>query len=183
MTGLAADAIAASTLSAISGARSDAPGPSCPFGQTIEPTSTISSRRSDGRLTWTGPGRPCLAIRIALPISPAKPEVDFAVHEAFVTGSAISACLSSWKPPRPNSPVAACPDSSTIGDSEASAAKRAPIAFTCPGPPVTMATPGSPVRAPPAVCHMHSRGFVPYVDELDLGLQRCVEERHDMVAG
>ena len=38
-------------------------------------------------------------------------------------------------------------------------------------------------QAPPAVRHMHSRGFVPYVDQLDLGLQRCVEERHDMVAG
>ncbi len=52
-----------------------------------------------------------------------------AVHDALVTGSAIAAWRNSWNPPRPSSQVAACPDSSTRGDSAASAVYSAPTAL------------------------------------------------------
>jgi hypothetical protein len=53
--------------------------------------STRSSRRSDGKLTCTGPGRPDVAMPIALPISSPRVAAELAVQDALVTGAAISA--------------------------------------------------------------------------------------------
>ena len=89
-------------------------------------------------------------MRIASPMSPPRPAAEVAVHDAFVTGAAISAWRISWKPPRPISQVAAWPESRTMGDSAASAVNSAPTALAWPGPPVTMAMPGSPVSRPHA---------------------------------
>ena len=90
-------------------------------GQTIALLSTRSSSRSDGRLRCTGPGRPDVAMRIASPMSRPSVAAEVAVHDALVTGAAMSAWRISWKPPRPSSQVAAWPESSTIGDSAPSA--------------------------------------------------------------
>ena len=111
-------------------------------------SSMRASSRSDGRLTCTGPRRPDSAMRMASPISRPRVVTLSAVHDAFVTGFAISAWRNSWKPPRSSSQVAACPDSSTIGDSAASAVYSAPTALAWPGPPVTSAMPASPVSRP-----------------------------------
>jgi hypothetical protein len=53
--------------------------------------STRSSRRSDGKLTCTGPGRPDVAMPIALPISSPRDAAELADQDALVTGAAISA--------------------------------------------------------------------------------------------
>ncbi len=151
MSGRSAPAMAASMASATASASAGtAAAVLCVLGQTMALLSTRSSSRSDGRLKCTGPGRPDVAIRIALPRSWPSVAADVAVHDALVTGAAISACRISWKPPRPSSHVAACPDSSTIGDSAPSAVNSAPTALAWPGPPVTSAMPASPVSRPHA---------------------------------
>ena len=71
--------------------------------------------------------------------------VDCAVHDALVTGAAISACLISWNAPSPSSRNGACPESRTTGISPHLAVYKALIALACPGPPVTSATPTLPV--------------------------------------
>jgi hypothetical protein len=60
-------------------------------------------------------------MRIAAAMSRPIVAAERAVHEAFVTGRAISACATSWKPPRPTSSDATWPESSTSGDSAACA--------------------------------------------------------------
>ena len=151
MSGRCAPAMAASTASAIASASAGAGAAILRVsGQTMALLSTRSSSRSDGRLKCTGPGRPEVAIRIALSRSWPRVAADVATQDTLVTGAAISACRISWNPPRPSSQVAACPDSSTIGDSAPSAVKRAPTALAWPGPPVTRAMPASPVSRPHA---------------------------------
>ena len=51
---------------------------------------TCASRRSAGRLTCTGPGRPDLASPMALATSRPSCEASCTVHDALVTGCAIS---------------------------------------------------------------------------------------------
>ena len=152
-------------------------------GQATALSSTRASSRSDGRLRCTGPGRPEVAMRIASPMSRPSVAVALAVHDALVTGAAMSAWRISWKPPRPSSQVAAWPDSSTIGDSAPSAVNSAPTALAWPGPPVTSAMPGFAGEAAVRVGHVHGGRLVAHVDEIEAGIERGVEDRHDVIAG
>ena len=81
------------------------------------PVSTRDSSASTGIVTCTGPGRPDAATLYARSINPPSSEGSVAVHDAFVTGSAMRACGISWKAPCPASPTAELPEMSTRGDS------------------------------------------------------------------
>src|ERR1700738_225279 len=134
MIGRSAWAIAARTASATASARTGAVTADLRgSGQTMGVSSPPASRRYDGQLRCTGPGRPDVAMPIALPISSPRVAAALAVQDALVTGAAISAWRISWKPPRPSSHVAAWPESSTIGDSAPRAVNRAPTALAWPG--------------------------------------------------
>src|SRR6266702_2806973 len=92
-------------------------------GQRTALLSTRSSSRSDGRLTWTGPGRPDVAIRIASPRSRPRFAAD---GDHGHTGFA--------------------------GETS------------------------------PRIGHVHRGGFVAHVYEIELRLQRRIEDRHDVIA-
>ena len=117
MIGRAAPAIAASAASASGSASAGAARAAAASGQTIALLSTplLEQVRRQAQVHRPRAG-PSVAMRIASPMSRPSVAAEVAVHDALVTGAAMSAWRISWKPPRPSSQVAAWPDSSTIGD-------------------------------------------------------------------
>ena len=90
MTGRRAAASSASACStsaavaaAVGGSRRGARAPSA--------AATGASRRSPGRLTCTGPGRPLCASSSAVAMSSPRRSASLAIHEALHTGAATAA--------------------------------------------------------------------------------------------
>ena len=101
---------------------------------------------SSGSSTNTGPGTPLIAWRNASRIAGtmSRAVATEAVHLQMGAKSEIWSM--SCRAPRPRVSVAAAPPMSTIGDCAIAAFFTAVIVFVQPGPAVTAATPGTPVR-------------------------------------
>ena len=119
-------------------------------GDSPSARGACASSTSLGRLTTTGPGRPCDAKASARRTSPPSEPASSAVHAAFASGCASCAWGISWKAPRPSSARALWPLSTTSGDSACRATNSAESPLACPGPAVSSATPGWPVSRPQA---------------------------------
>ena len=101
-----------------------------------------------GRLRCTGPGRPLTEVLSPRATRPASGSDPSAVWDHLAAGAAMAAWSSSWKAPMPACETGLWPLIITRGDSAARATKRPVTPLQWPGPAVSRATPGSPVRRP-----------------------------------
>ena len=185
ISGRAAPANAASAASAAASASGCASAASCGLAWPERTPCPRSSPRADRRAgsdarARAGPSWRCaprgevMAQRLRRASLSRRP---------WSPAAAMSAWRSSWKAPRPSSRVPACPDSSTSGESAASAVHSAATALAWPGPPVTRAMPHLPGQARPGVRHVHGRRLVAHVHQPRAGAESRIEERHDVIAG
>ena len=122
-------------------------------------------------------------MRIALATSAPSVSAEVAVHDALLTGAAMSAWRSSWNPPRPSWVVSVWPDSSTTGDSWPSAVISAGGGVGVAGAAGDHGDSGFAGQPAPGIGGVHGGGLVAGVHEVDRGADRGVEQRHDVVAG
>ena len=108
---------------------------------------------------------------------------DPSARAHHLNSGAASACWSmSWSEPRPLSTVAVAPPSTTTGDCARRAFSTAVTVLVRPGPAVTAATPGIPVRRAVASAAKTAVGLVAHVDDPDPRGARAGQDRRDVPA-
>ena len=122
-------------------------------------------------------------MRIASPMSRPSVSVALDVHDALVTGAAMSAWRNSWKPPRPSSQVAAWPDKQHHRRFRAERGEERADRVGVAGAAGDQRDAGLAGQAAVGVGHVDGGGLVADMDEIEIGVERRVEDRHDVVAG
>ncbi len=152
-------------------------------GQTMALLSTRSSSRSDGKLRCTGPGRPDVAMRIASPISSA--ESCRGARRPGRLGDrrrhlGLADFLEAAAPELPGRGVAGQQHHRRFrAERGEQRADRIGVA----GPAGDERDAGLAGEPAPRISHVDRSRLVAHMHEIEIGLERGIEDRHDVIAG
>ena len=180
--GRAAPAMAAMIESAAAGSSAAGDDSAGGSGQPMAPASTRSSSRSDGRLTCTGPGRPEVAIRIASPMS--RPSAGRGVRGPRRLGHrrrhvGLAQLL--------ETAAAELPGRGMTGQQHhrrfrAERREQRADGVGVAGSAGHQRNAGLAGEPAVGVRHVDRGGLVAHMHEIETGVERGVEDRHDVVA-
>ena len=183
MTGRSAPAMAASMASATGSASAGTVAPVlCVLGQTIALLSTRSSRRSDGKLKWTGPGRPDVAIRIGLVEIASQRGRGCSGPGSLGDGSRHIGLPDFLEASAADFPCGRMPRQQHHRQLGAEGSEQSANRVCVAGPAGDQSDTGVAGETSPRIRHVDRSRFVAYMHEIETSLERGVKDRHDVIA-